>query len=385
MTLIVAIKYKDGIILSSDRRVVFGTFLKRDLARKLEPLGKNRNFGIAGAGLMGAMDEILEGLRGQADIKDLTFQEDLSILKELTWKWYCDNFEKFLKDDKEFPTFIFVSNERIMRVFSNGYSEEAKDYACEGSGRPYAEYILKNFYEGNLDEDEAKELAIYAIIETSRMDPNVGEDVDMLIFTGKECGLVSEQEIDRIKSKISPLTRKVSKSFEKITDRIVNNRKNIRLLSKKLLSFELFLEDEEALWRIMKPCKTEEDFIINICALSMLIDKINVSSVRQKYGLEKVEGSINIFASFLDSEFSISEDDSRKIVGILRDIRTLRSKKAPIHQTRPELIQVIVGLGHPFPPNWATLWISLLDKFNKSLEKIMSLLQSKLERKEGEK
>jgi 20S proteasome alpha/beta subunit len=382
MTLIVALKYKDGTILSSDRRIIYGALLKRDLARKLEPLGKDRNFGIAGAGLMGAMDEILEGLSGQLHARNLTFQEALILLKELMWRWYCENIDRFQKQDEGFPTFIFVSGEKIVRVFSNGYSEEAKDYACEGSGRPYAEYILGNFYEENLNENEAKELALYTIIETSKMDPNVGEDVDMLVFT-KGYKAISEEELEQIKSRISPLTRKVSKRFEKITERVVENRKNIRILSQSLLGFELFLEDEVALWRIMNPCKTEEDFTINICALCMLIDKINSSAIKQKYGLEKIDGSINIFEEFLKKEFSLSKDNIVEIVSILRDIRTLRSKKEPVHQTQSELIQVIINLGHPYPPNWADLWIDLLNKFNEGLEKTKNLLHNKLEKRKG--
>jgi len=383
MTLIVALKYKDGTILSSDKRIIFGSLLKRDLARKLEPLGKDRSLGIAGAGLTGAMDEILESLRGQLEARNLTFQESLILLKELTWKWYCENIDRFQKEDEGFPTFIFVSGEKIVRIFSNGYSEEAKDYACEGSGRPYAEYILRNFYEEKLNENEAKELALYTIIETSRMDPNVGEDVDTLVFTNEGCKQISEEELEQIKSRISPLTRKVSKRFEKTTERVVENRRDIRILSQSLLGFELFLEHEVALWRIMNPCKTEEDFTINICALCKLIDKINSSAIKQKYGLEKIDGSITIFEEFLKKEFSLSKDEIGEIIGTLRDIRTLRSKKEPVHQTQPELIQVVIDLGHSYPPNWADLWVDLLNKFNESLEKTKNLLHNKLEKGKG--
>jgi 20S proteasome alpha/beta subunit len=377
MTLIVALKYKDGTILSSDRRILFGP-LKRDLARKLEPLGKNKAFGIAGAGLMGAMDEILENLKNQLNIKDLNFSDALNLLKELTWNWYCNNIERFQKDDSGFPTFIFVSSNKIARIFPNGYSEEANDYACEGSGRLYAEYILHNSYETNLSEEEAKELALYTIIETSKMDPSVGEDVDILIFMENGYKEISEEEIENIKMRITPLTRRISKKFERIIEKIMENRKNIRALSKSLFGFELFLEDEEAIWRIMKPCKTEEDFILNICGLSILIDKINVSQIKQKYKLEKIEGSIDALCEFLKREFSISESEINKITSILKSIKKLRSKKEPIHPTQPEFLQIIISMGYPYPPNWTNLWIDLLNKFNECLESIRTLLQYKL-------
>ncbi|MEM3905953.1 MAG: hypothetical protein QXZ17_03655 [Nitrososphaerota archaeon] len=60
MTLIVALKYRDGIVLATDSRVMYGP-IKRDQARKLEPL--TENIGIAAAGLLGAIDDILRRVK----------------------------------------------------------------------------------------------------------------------------------------------------------------------------------------------------------------------------------------------------------------------------------------------------------------------------------
>ena len=112
-----------------------------------------------------------------------------------------------------------------------GYSEEAYDYACEGSGRAYGEYILRNFYEEDFEEEQAKELAVYTILETSKMDPSVGEDITMLVFPkdGK-CKPVDKIEIDNIKERLTPLSRKVSETQMGTVENIVKKREEINNL-----------------------------------------------------------------------------------------------------------------------------------------------------------
>jgi hypothetical protein len=87
-----------------------------------------------------------------------------------------------------------------------------------------------------------------------------------------------------------------------------------------------------------------------------------------------------LLTNFLE-EFSFSEDEAGKVIQILRTIRTLRSKKEPVHQTKPEFIQAIVNLGYSYPPNWSELWIDLLNKFNECLETIIAMFQRKMKLK----
>ena len=206
-------------------------------------------------------------------------------------------------------------------------------------------------------------------------------DVDMLIFNQEGCHKISEEELDKIKSRITPITRKLSRRFEKIIKDIVENRKIIRDLSKKLFGFELFYQNEEALWRVMTPCKTEEDFTSNICALCLLIDEMNCTQMEKFLkGDRKIQGSINLLEQFLKDEFSLSDEEIRKITVNLRDIRILRSKRAPIHRTQPELIDTILKLGYHYPPNWGSLWIDILGKYNESLNEIKRIFKKRVEK-----
>lgn len=183
MTLIIAIKYKNGSVLASDSRVMLGE-LKLDKSIKLEPL--TDNIGIASSGLIGAIDDIIKRCQSYVSAtQSPTFEEVVSNLSDSSLSWHKSNAEK-LDDDDDLPAFIVASPERIRKIMGKGYSEEEHGYACDGSGRAYGEYILNNHFREGLDGKDAKELAVYTILETSKMDPSVGGDIQLLVFPRDE-------------------------------------------------------------------------------------------------------------------------------------------------------------------------------------------------------
>jgi 20S proteasome alpha/beta subunit len=283
MTLIVAFKYANGTILASDSRVMIGP-IKRDQARKLEPIAEN--IGAAAAGLIGAIDDILMVVKNFCNTHPFSFDDVVACLSDACLDWYLKNKEK-LEEEENTYVFILVSSDRIRRILPKGYSEEAYDYACEGSGRSYGEYILRNFYKEGLEENEAKELAVYTIMETSKMDPTVGEDISMLVFPkhGK-CTIISKEEIERLRERLAPLSRRLSEHQIKLVEAIVNLREKINDLWKKSFDFPLFRNSERAIFQIMKSCRNEEEFTQNIAALALLIDQINVQEIK-KWSVKK--------------------------------------------------------------------------------------------------
>jgi len=368
MTLVVALKYKDGVILASDSRVMYGP-IKRDQARKLEPL--TENIGAAAAGLLGAIDDVLRSVKELCTSRPVSFDDVVSYLSDVNYKWYEENSKK-LSEDESGPTFIVVSPERIRRVFEKGYSEEAYDYACEGSGRQYGEYILQNFYIEAVGEKEAKELAVYTISETSKMDPTVGEDISMLVFKKEKCQAVTKEEIEGIKGSLAPFTRKASEAQSKKIESIVNLREQINNLSQKRFGFALFSPHEKALFQIMKPCRHEEEFTNNIAALALLIDRINLQEMKKT--TEKKEGSINVLEEFMAREIG---EFPQQIAANLRNIMILRSEKFPIHVTNQKFVEACLRLVGKYPPSWTDLWLKAMEQYEEALEKLLECLQKK--------
>ena len=372
MTLIVALKYKNGVVLASDSRVMYGP-IKRDQARKLEPL--TENIGAAAAGLLGAIDDVLKAVKAFCNSRTVAFDDVVSCLSDVNYDWYKRNVEKLAEEEQQgTPVFIAVSPERIRRIFGRGYSEEAYDYACEGSGRAYAEYILANLYERSLQEEEAKELAVHTILETSKMDPSVGEDILMLVFPKEDkCKSIDKEKVENIKERLIPLSRKFSETQTKTVESIIETREEINNLSKKIFGFKLSHSTENAVFQIMKPCRNGEEFTNNIAALALLIDQLNTKEMKKT--VKGKEGSINILQDFMIENV---KDSPSELISNFRDIMTLRSKKFPIHITDPKFVETVVKLLGKYPPNWSELWLKTLEMYKESLNKLSKCLETKL-------
>jgi len=196
--MIVALKYADGVVMATDSRVVYGTMpLMREQARKIEQV--TENIGFAAAGLLGTIDKICNSLNSQiGSLKSASIEQIVTTCEDTAWFFYQRYYERFEKDSSGFPTIVLANNDRIFRVLPNGYSEEAPDYCCEGSGRLYGEYILKGLYENEMNEDRAKELAVYVIMQTSIIDPNVGGDISLAIIDAKGFRLIPKDDVGKI-------------------------------------------------------------------------------------------------------------------------------------------------------------------------------------------
>ncbi|MHA2245318.1 MAG: hypothetical protein ACXADY_10165 [Candidatus Hodarchaeales archaeon] len=115
---------------------------------------------------------------------------------------------------------------------------------------------------------------------------------------------------------------------------------------------------------------TEDDFNNRILNLAKLIAEIETRKERaivenKVETQKKISGSINIMEAFLDLNHP-GYDNS--IILNFRNINTLRSKKAPIHDDEGEWTRALRYFGFEYPLDWEDLWIHLLKKFLESLK-----------------
>lgn len=366
--MIVALKYKDGSILASDTRVMLGE-IKRDQARSLKLL--TDDIGVAGEGLLGAIDDIMSWTEDMIDLSSAAYDDIFSTISDKSLEWWSENSEK-VDEDETSPTFYVVSSERMRRISERGYSEEIREYECDGSGYNYGEYLLQKLYKKEIEEEEAKELAANIIIEASRIDSSVGEEFEMAVFRKGEKGkIVNREEIGNLKARLAPISSYLLESRIRILENIINLREEIDNLWEKKFGFKLLEQNEKAVFQITRPCRNENEFTNSIAALALLIDQINTREM--KNFIQAQPGSINHLEEFLKKEIG---QFPCKIIQNLRDIRIMRSKKSPIHPTDPkffEAVQRITG-EYKFPPNWFELYSKTLKHYEESLEELLHCL-----------
>jgi 20S proteasome alpha/beta subunit len=89
MTLIVALKYKNGSILSTDTRLMYGFDIKIDQMGKIKFL--TENIGVAISGLAGAADDILKSAKDFCNSRPTSFDDVCSCLSDKSLEWFEKN------------------------------------------------------------------------------------------------------------------------------------------------------------------------------------------------------------------------------------------------------------------------------------------------------
>ncbi|MBI2541381.1 hypothetical protein HYV80_01605 [Candidatus Woesearchaeota archaeon] len=224
MTLVIAIKYKDGILIGSDSQATLnrGVPLKKLNQVKLFEL-KNLKYPvvIGGAGAVPFISKSIEEI--QSNIKKdnkISFSEVISIAEKAVLhvsRWYSfDRVAEIMPKkpiDKDLVQFIppippredeskrdvikhesaqpqieikpvdviliiagFDENNesQIYIVYPDGIGEKQQSEAAIGSGAAYAEYILSQLIFKDMGDKEALKIITQAINEVKKMDPGVG-------------------------------------------------------------------------------------------------------------------------------------------------------------------------------------------------------------------
>lgn len=157
-----------------------------------------------------------------------------------------------------------------------------------------------------------------------------------------------------------------SKTTSEITEKIINERREINLLFESKHGFKLFKPNEMAISDLGRISKDENDFTLRIQSLSSLIDEIDAKPMKKLLKGQCVEsGTINILKAFMDECHAGYQDD---LIINLRRLMTLRSKKYPVHKDSADLLKILQQMGFDeYPPDWTALWEKCLESYLQSL------------------
>lgn len=162
-----------------------------------------------------------------------------------------------------------------------------------------------------------------------------------------------------------------------LVTKIVETRRNIDLLffSHSKTKARLFKQNEMAVLDISKLCGNEEDFNNRVLSLTSLIGEIESDAVKSELKAQPrgLTGSISVIETWLNEIWP--EYDTR-LIGNLRMIQILRSKKYPIHVDTSEFVKALEYFGSAFPvTDWQGLWETVLHVYLESLKGLEEILR----------
>jgi 20S proteasome alpha/beta subunit len=237
MTLLVALKAEDGLVLAADSRGTFGdprgVTAQNDSQKKAHVLSKHVAVLLAGSGELGAMlvrnveaKVQAEGLDGVTNVSS-SFRE---VARQCYGEWFPHlppaappGIPQMSRPDIQAIVAGFDpgANEafdqaRIIQLLSGlDFPPMLHEYGFALAGvAQYALYLLNRLYEPGRTVAELSALAVYAITETASQDGKVGGQVRLITITPQAgCVEVQDSEVERIIRQNGQRARKWRASF----------------------------------------------------------------------------------------------------------------------------------------------------------------------------
>jgi len=183
-TTIVAIKFKNGVLIASDRQTTAGMMVYHKKTQKLHQITDNILMGAAG--LVGDIQALVKILQANLKLKYLrsknqpTAEEAASFLSTLMnyYKWFPFFSEVIVvgKDNDDY---------NIYSIDEAGGLEKFDNFTSTGSGMVFALGVLETEYKENMSEEEAKELAKRAILAAIKRDLGTGYGIEIWTLTSE--------------------------------------------------------------------------------------------------------------------------------------------------------------------------------------------------------
>ena len=186
----VGLTFKDGVILASEKRVTYGTYIVSRAGRKVFKI--TDKVAAACAGLMADMQILMREVSSYAKIRELELRYPLSpnsVAKLLSVIMFERRFAPFI-------TQVIIGG---IGTTSNVYvldplgSVIPDKYASVGSGAEMAIGVLDSGYSDNMKEKDAKALVIKSIKSAIHRDAASGDGIEIMTITKDG---IKEESID---------------------------------------------------------------------------------------------------------------------------------------------------------------------------------------------
>jgi len=177
---VVGITFKNGVILAAEKRFAYGKFIMSKVGKKVFKI--TDKVGAACAGMISDMQALVRSLQALIKLRELEIKRPstpASIAKLMSFLMFENRLTPLL-------TQVIVGGvvEEPEIFVLDPLGSLIKDaYACVGTGAETAIGIIEAEHKPDLNEDEAKRLAIKAIKAAIARDAASGDGVDLLIIT----------------------------------------------------------------------------------------------------------------------------------------------------------------------------------------------------------
>lgn len=205
MTLVIALKAKNGLVIASDSKAS-AEITSNDTVQKVFKMGPHSAVGISGDGglAMYFLDQIKSSLNHGTGISDLAEQIRINGKAK-----FNDFFEHLSPDKRPGLTLLLAgyTPEKEPEIYtlrsSDNFVPRKSATGFECIGIPYiADYLLNRLYESEINVESGEEMCVLCIQETSSQSAEVGGSTRVYSFSSSRAFKeLSSDEVKKLQEK----------------------------------------------------------------------------------------------------------------------------------------------------------------------------------------
>jgi 20S proteasome alpha/beta subunit len=225
MTLVVALKAKDGILMGSDKRAVeidTKTRIKTPINESQNKLCKlSKNVGIGFSGITEISEELIDELKKVIKTERIRYIREITDKAANTFSFEFDKIKQECQLGYRYEGNFILAGYRknkeakIFKLIYNGifhYHDFNENYIFSKE-YDYLRYIMEKLYKPEMTSKNLIKLVVYLILGASKIDETVGKNDLKIVEISKENGFM-EINSDKVSSLIKSCNEYDDKFFK---------------------------------------------------------------------------------------------------------------------------------------------------------------------------
>lgn len=242
MSVVIACKFKNGVILASDRQVTsYGTYKNEDKANKITQLGPIAFGGVGSLRELQQMFKILPDIFDIQEIRkdDLTMDECLEAVNRITTKFRENLFiEHNQVVDSLYGDFIVADAYGIFSIAGCLSVMSDFDYYSIGAGFPNVMGNLNNVFKDkkpqNMEAEDIMNILKDSIQISCKDICSIDDNIDFIVLYKRPKDLKSDKDIEIFnKCELDVLNKKSLKTKKECSSNCIECRHNLRIVYSK--------------------------------------------------------------------------------------------------------------------------------------------------------
>jgi len=197
-TTTVALRFKDGVFVATDRRASAGTFVASKRAKKLHKLNEYTVATIAG--LVADAQYLVNLTRANLNLYELNrgYTPSTKMAGNLLASILYEQFRTFM------PFYVAMLVAGIDKDGAHLYNLDAsgaiidEDFASTGSGSMLSYGVLESLWKKDMDEENALKVGLRAIFTSISRDTATGDGIDAVVVNKDGIRWLTEEEINKV-------------------------------------------------------------------------------------------------------------------------------------------------------------------------------------------